>query len=137
MRFCGEHKLLQQQGRTRRKLHDDRIIKKGLQGVNGVLGESDCFEDVPQSPQAASIHIKFNLYPHVTSELLSFIFNSKTKDERLPIDEAITKLKLPSELKVKLQPLCILSDWKAGKLKTYLLHLSTLTFVANSRERVR
>ena len=137
MRFCGEHKLLQQQGRTNRKLHDDRNIKKRLQGVNGMLGESDCFEDVPQSPQAAFIHIKLNLYPDVTSELLSFNFNSMTKDERLPIDEAITKLKLPSELKVKLQPLCILSDWKPQKLKTYLLHLSTLSLVANSRELVR
>ena len=75
----------------------------------------------------------------VASDLLSFLFNGISKDDRLLLDEVIAKMKLSSEFKVKLQPLCNSSNLKVRELKiifTVLLTHNLRTLFGNSRELI-
>ena len=84
---------------------------------------SHCVEDILQLPVAAPIAIMHQLNLGVASDLRFSFFIVLSKDKRLFLFEAITKTKLPPELKVKRLQMCKLSNAKTREPKFHLLYL--------------
>ena len=94
--------------------------------TQGVKGRSAILSIIPNQPLSSPIDPMHQLFLGVGKDLITFFYDQMRAEHKSQLNETLSRISLPKELKNTVRPLDSISSFKAKEVKTVLLYLSPL-----------
>ena len=113
---------------------DDEIVPKShLKAelelrTKGVQGRSKILTLIPNQPLSSPVDPMHQLFLGVTKDLLGHLYDKMLTNRKKDLNQFLSSMKLPCELKNSVRPLDSLSTFKAKELKVFLFYLAPVIF---------
>ena len=113
---------------------DDEIIPKSHRKAElelrtkGVQGRSKILTPIPNQPLSSPVDLMHQLFLGVTKDLLGHLYDKMLTNRKKDLNQFLSSMKLPCELKNSVRPLDSLSTFKAKELKVFLFYLAPVIF---------
>ena len=121
---------------------DDEIIPKSHRKAElelrtkGVQGKSKILTLIPNQPLSSPVDPMHQLFLVVTKDLLGHLYDKMLTNRKKDLNQFLSSMKLPCELKNSVRPLDSLSTFKAKELKVFLFYLAPVIFPHSCSVRI-